>query len=139
MTITNLQVQNIIKAYRVQSAVRSRLAREKVPRTVIPRDEVTLSVESKKRLLAEKITQGVMQQILRGADRSETIEQALFRLSQEYGKDLSLVIENEETMVFKEPNPESPGETRPLSPEENQALKSRLFDITRALIYSNLI
>lgn len=139
MTITNLQVQNIIKAYRVHSAVRSRLAREKVSRNVIPRDEVTFSVESKKRLLSEKITQGVMQQVLRGAERNETIEKALSQLSQEYGMDLRFDIENEETIVFKASDPQSPGEIRQLSPEENQALKGRLFDITKALIYSNLI
>lgn len=139
MTITNFQVQNIIKAYRVQSAVRSRLAREKVTKSVIPRDEVTLSVESKKRLLAEKITQGVMQQILRGAERNETIAQALSRLSQEYGKDLSFEVENEETMVFSEADINSPGETRLLSLEENQELKGRLFDIAKSMVYDNLI
>ncbi len=139
MTISNFQVQNIIKAYRVQSAVRSRLGRDKAVKSVTPRDEVVFSAESKKRVLAEKITQGLMQELVRGAERNGTVEQALARLSQEYGKDLNFDIENEEAIVFEAADPDSPGEFRSLSPEDNQNLKGRLFDITKNMIYDNLI
>ncbi|MCX5909431.1 MAG: hypothetical protein NTY64_20240, partial [Deltaproteobacteria bacterium] len=90
MTITHFQVQNIIKAYRVQSAVRSRNTGDKTVKNVNPKDEVILSPESKKNLLAHKITQGVMQQFQRGTDRSQVVQQALQQLSQEYGKPLAL-------------------------------------------------
>ena len=104
-----------------------------------PRDEVVFSAESKKRVLAEKITQGLMQELVRGAERNGTVEQALARLSQEYGKDLNFDIENEEAIVFKAADPDSPGEFRSLSPEDNQNLKSRFFDISKNMIYNNLI
>jgi hypothetical protein len=139
VTISNFQVQNIIKAYRVQSAVRSRVGRDKAVKNVTPRDEVVFSAESKKRVLAEKITQGLMQELVRGGERNGTVEQALARLSQEYGKDLNFDIENEETIVFKAAAPDSSGEFRSLSLEDNQNLKGRFFDITKTMIYDNII
>jgi hypothetical protein len=139
MTITNFQVQNIIKAYRVQSAVRSRMGKEKNVKNVPQRDEVNFSPESKKRLLAERITEGLKQQLFRGEERSETIQRALDQLSQEYGKNLDFDIENEGSLTFTVTDPKSPGEIQMLPVEENQKLQARLFDITRNIIYDNLI
>jgi negative regulator of flagellin synthesis FlgM len=107
MTITNFQVQNIIKAYRVQSAVRSRMGKEKNVKNVPQRDEVNFSPESKKRLLAERITEGLKQQLFRGEERSETIQRALDQLSQEYGKNLDFDIGNEGSLTFTVTDPKS--------------------------------
>jgi hypothetical protein len=142
MTITHFQVQNIIKAYRVQSAVRSRISRDKsVKKTVNPRDEVTLSTESKRRLLADKITQGVMQQFVRGSGPTEVLQQALQQLSQEYGQDLTLEAAGEtgQGISFKAAASENPEEMQILSAKESQKLQNRLFDITKTMIYDNLI
>lgn len=139
MTITNFQVQNIIKAYRVQSAVRSRMGKEKNVKNVPQRDEVNFSPESKKRLLAERISEGLKQQLFRGEERSETIQRALSQLSQEYGRNLDFDIENEGSLSFTVADPNSPGEIQMLSAEENQQLQARLFDITRNIIYDNMI
>ncbi len=140
MTITHFQVQNIIKAYRVQSAVRSRIARDKPVKSVNPKDEVTLSPESKKKLLADRITQGVMQQFLRGAKPNDVIQKALEQLSQEYGKSLTVETGEEgEGISFNFVTPENPEVVQPLSPGESQKLQKRLFDITKTMIYDNLI
>jgi hypothetical protein len=141
MTITHFQVQNIIKAYRVQSAVRSRNTRDKTVKNVIPKDEVILSSESKKNLLADKITQGVMQQFQRGTDHSQVVQQALQQLSQEYGKPLALDVqgENGATISFKVVVSDKPEEIQPLPSGESQKLGQRLFDITKTMVYDNLI
>ena len=141
MTITHFQVQNIMKAYRVQSAVRSRNTRDKTVKNVNPKDEVILSPESKKNLLAHKITQGVMQQFQRGTDRSQVVQQALQQLSQEYGKPLALDAqgENGTTLSFNVVASDKPEEFLALPSGESQKLGQRLFDITKTMVYDNLI
>lgn len=139
MTISNFQVQNIIKAYRVQSALKSRQARAQANKNIIPKDEMNFSAESKKILLTDKITQGVIKQVLNGDEANETIQEALNRLSKEYGKSLEMNVENGQTFSFKVSDLQKSEKVEVLPASENERLKKRLFDITQSIIYNNLI
>jgi hypothetical protein len=139
MTISNFQVQNILKAYRVQSALKSRQAREKASKNIIPNDQVNFSAESKKRLLTDKIVQGIVKQVLKGDETNETVQDALNRLSQEYGKSLEMNVEDGETFSFKVLDPQNGDHSEPLPASENEKLKKRLVDLTEKIIYDNLV
>jgi translation initiation factor 2 alpha subunit (eIF-2alpha) len=139
MTIINYSVQQILRTYNQHLNDRSRLSKEKGYKKVVQQDDVTISQESKKKLLTDKITQEIMNQFLSGAERNETMQAIMNRLSQEYGKPLDVSSDDEQHLVFKVLHKENGGETGHLSPAANEQLKKRLFDITKSIVYDNLI
>ena len=139
MTIINYSVQQILRTYNQHLNDRSRLSKEKGYKRVVQQDAVSISQESKKKLLTDKITQEIMNQFLSGEGRNETMQAIMNRLSQEYGKPLDVSSDNEQHLVFKVLHKENGGETESLSPAENEQLKKRLFDITKSIVYDNLI
>jgi len=56
MTIINYSVQQILRTYNQHLYDRSRLSKEKGYKKVIQQDAVTISQESKKKLLTDRIT-----------------------------------------------------------------------------------
>jgi translation initiation factor 2 alpha subunit (eIF-2alpha) len=139
MTIINYSVQQILRTYHQHLNDKSRLSKEKGYKKVVQRDDVTISQESKKKLLTDKITQEITNQFLSGADRNETMQAIINQLSQEFGKPLDVSSDDEQHLVFKVLQKENGGETKSLSPPENEQLKKRLFDITKSIVYDNLI
>ena len=139
MTIINYSVQQILRTYHQHLNDRSRLSKEKGYKKVIQQDDVTISQESKKKLLTDKITQEITNQFLGGAERNETMQAIINQLSQEYGKPLDVSSDDEQHLVFKVLHKENGGETGDLSPAANEQLKKRLFDITKSIVYDNLI
>jgi hypothetical protein len=139
MIIANFHVQHILKAYSQQLSVRSRVSKDKLNKTVNQNDEVTFSQEGKKMLVIDKISQEIMSQFKNGSERNDTSREILDRLSQEYGHPLDVVSNGEQDISFKILG-ETEGETeRNLSLSENEALKKRLFDITRSVVNDHLI
>jgi translation initiation factor 2 alpha subunit (eIF-2alpha) len=139
MTIINYSVQQILRTYHQHLNDKSRLSKEKGYKRVVQQDAVSISQESKKKLLTDKITQEIMNQFLSGEGRNETMQAIMNRLSQEYGKPLDVSSDNEQHLVFKVLHKENGGETGDLSPAANEELKKRLFDITKSTVYDNLI
>jgi hypothetical protein len=139
MTITNFDVQQILRTYHRQLGERSRLSREKVDKKSVQQDAVTISQESKKRLLTDKITQEIMNQFLNGSERNETMQAIISRLSQEYGKPLDLSADDGQNLVFKVLNKENGQSEGSLSPAENEQLKKKFIDITKSIVYDNLV
>jgi len=139
MTIINYSVQQILRTYHQHLNDRSRLSKEKGYKKVIQQDDVSISQESKKKLLTDKITQEITNQFLSGADRNETMQAIINQLSQEYGKPLEVSSDDEQHLVFKILHKENGGETEVLSPAENEQVRKRLFDITKSVVYDNLI
>jgi hypothetical protein len=137
MTIINYSVQQILRTYHQQ--VNDRSPKERGYKKVVQQDGVTISQESKRKLLTDKITQEIMNQFLRGAERNETMQAIMSRLSHEYGKPLDVGSEDEQHLVFRVLHKENSGETGYLSPTENEQLKKKLFDITKSLVYDSLI
>lgn len=136
--MTNFNVKQILRTYR-QLAEKTRLSRKKVYRKLLPQDSVTLSPEGKKGLLADRITQEIVNQFLNDSERNETMQAIMSRLSQEYGKPLDVSADGGQNLVFKV-LPKEPGqEARDLSAAENEQLKKILIDITKSIVYSNLV
>jgi len=136
--ITNFNVKQILKTYHRQLAGKNRLSKKKVCGKLPPQDSVILSVEDKKGLLADRITQEIVNQFLNDSERNETMQAIMSRLSQEYGKPLDVSADGGQNLIFKV-LPNEPGqEAKDLSAAENEQLKKILIDITKSIVYSNL-
>ena len=138
MTITNFDVQQVLRTYHRQLAEKTRLSREKVYRKILQQDSITISQESRKRLLTDRITQEIKNQFLGGSERNETMEAIIGRLSQDYGKPLDVSTDGQ-NLVFKVLNEGSGQEEGNLSPAENEQLNKRFLDITKTIVYDNLV
>jgi hypothetical protein len=139
MIITDIHVQQVLKAYSRQLSSRPRLSnREKVDRDLSQKDQVTLSTESKKMWIVDKIAKEIISQMARGGERSETAKEIINRLSQEYGQPLEITSDEGNGIIFKVLGGEKDDKNLSLSPYENKRLQERLFDITKTVIYQQL-
>jgi len=139
MVITNFYLQHILKAYSQQLSNRTRVSRDKARETTVQRDEVILSQESKKKMMADKVILQLISQLTGYTERNETAQEILNRLSEEYGRPLDVSASEEEGIVFKvlsEPSGEVLGS---LPSEENEKMKKRLLEVTRSIVYAHLI
>ena len=139
MIITNFNVQHILRSYSRQLADGSRVSKSKVDKRTAQKDEVSISSESKKRLLADKISNEIISQFTNGSELTETGKNILTRLSQEYGETLELSYSEEQGMVFAVADGGGGEAPKALSAPENDQLKQRLFDITQSTVYNDLI
>jgi hypothetical protein len=137
MVIANFQVKNTLRAYGEQLADRSRFSRAKAPKTALPRDEVNLSPESKKKLMADRIAQEMVTQFNKGPELNETGREILQRLRREYGDSLTPDWKQGEGLVFRVDQGKTPKGGKFLPPAETDRLKDSLFDIARSIVYSN--
>ena len=138
MIIGDFQVQHVLRSYSRQLAEGSRVSKAKVENKISQHDEITLSPESKKRQLADKITREIITQFSNGSEMTPTGRQVLERLSREVGQPLQLSYGEEQGMSFVVPDETGQG-TRVLSGPENEELKKRLFDITQSTVYNDLL
>jgi hypothetical protein len=138
MIINNYQVQNTLRAYGQQLAEKTRLTRVKAPLKNGPKDEVIFSPESKKRLMAEKISHQIIQQFNNGSELGSTHREILSRLSQEYGQPVKVEKKEGQGVVFKISDGKSSEEARSASPEESEKIERKLFEITQSIVYNNL-
>jgi hypothetical protein len=139
MTITNFDVQQVLRTYHRQLGERSRLSREKVSKKSVQLDSVTISQESKKRLLTDRLTKEIMNQFLSGSQRNETMGAIMSQLSQEYGKPLDVSTDDGQNLVFRVLSKGNGQEAENLSPAENAQLTKKFIDITKSIVYDNLI
>ena len=138
MVITNYYLQHILKAYSQQLSNRSRVSGDKARKMTTQRDEVILSQESRKKMVADKVVLELISQLAGHTERNETALEILNRLSQEYGRPLDLSA-SEEGIVFgilSEPSGEVLGY---LPPEENEKMKKRLLEVTRSIVYDHFL
>jgi len=139
MIITDIHVQQVLKAYSRQLSSRPRLSnREKVERNLSQKDQVTLSTESKKMWIVDKIAKEIISQMARGGEHTETAKEIINRLSQEYGQPLEITSDESNGIIFKLLGGEKDDKNLSLSPSENKRLQERLFDITKTVIYQQL-
>ena len=137
MIITTFDVQQVLRTYNRQLGERSRLSKEKVGRKSAQLDSVNISNESKKRLLTEKITQEIISQLPNGSERNKSIQAIINQLSDEYGKPLDVSADDGEDLAFKVIDDGQSGGS--LSPAENEQLNKRFIDITKTIVYDNLV
>ena len=138
MTITNFDVQQVLRTYHRQLAEKTRLSREKVYKKILQQDSISISQESRKRLLTDRITQQITNQFLSNSDRNETMDTIMGQLSQDYGKPLD-VSSDGQNLIFKVLSPGNGNEAENLSPAENERLNERFIDITKTIVYDNLV
>jgi len=138
MTITNFDVQQVLRTYHRQLAEKTRLSREKVYRKILQQDSITISQESRRRLLTDRITQQITNQFLNGSERNETMDAIMGQLSQDYGKPLDVSTDGQ-NLVFKVLSNGKEQGTGNLSPAENVELNKRFIDITKTIVYDNLV
>ena len=139
MIIGDFHVQHVLRSYSRQLADGSRVTKGKVDKKTAQKDEVTISAESKKRLLADKITREIITQFSNGSELTQTGRDILDRLSREYGQPLQLSFSAQQGMSFIVPDETGGQGTRVLSGTENEELKKRLFDITQSTVYNDLV
>ena len=138
MIIANFQVQNTLRAYGQQLTDRCRFSKAKAPKTALPKDEVSLSAESKKKLMADRIAREMVSQFTQGPELNETGREILRRLSREYGHSLTPEWKKGEGLAFRVDQGKTPEGGEVLPPVETERLKESLFDIARSIVYSNL-
>jgi hypothetical protein len=139
MIITNYHVQHILKAYSQQLSVRSRISKDKMNKNAVQKDEVTLSQESKKMLVVDKIAHEMITQLSSSPERNDVGREILDRLSQAFGRPLDVTTDDGQGIVFKVVS--ETGEKVMASPSssEKESLEKKLFDITRSIVYESLI
>ncbi|MCX8117531.1 MAG: hypothetical protein N3G78_06355 [Desulfobacterota bacterium] len=139
MILTDYHVQHVLRAYTQQLSAKSRISKDKLAKQAGQRDEVTISKESKKMLIIDKIAEEIISQLVNGSPRNETGKAILNRLSQEYGKPLDVTSEDGQGMVFRILSENNGGYQEYLSPEENKFLKDKLYEVTKSFIHEHLI
>ena len=133
MGISDFRIQYILRSYSRQLANRAW-----VPRRYIKEEEVTLSAESKERLLLDSTVQEIMGQFTSESRLNGRARDILERLSLEYGQTLEISNHEGQGIVFKVLDKGS-GEVKPLSASENERLEKRLFDLTQSTVYDDLV
>lgn len=139
MIIANFQVQLTLRTYGEQLADRSRFSRAKAPKTASLQDEFSLSAESKKKLMADRIAQEMVAQFKQGPELNETGREILRRLRREYGDCLTPDWKQGEGLVFRVEQGNTPEGAKFLPPAETDGLKDSSFDIARSFIYNCFI
>ncbi len=139
MILTDYHVQHVLRAYSQQLSVKSRISKEKIAKQMGQRDEVTLSKESRKMLIIDKIAEEIVSQLTNGTPRNETAKAILQRLSQEYGRPLDVASEDGQGMVFRVLSENNDGVKEYLAPTENNLLKKRLYEVTKSFVNEQLI
>jgi hypothetical protein len=139
MVITSYHIQNILRTYSQQLSEGSRLARTRKMDGVDRNDFVKISTEARKRYMIEKISQEMVQNLGSGLERNNTAEEILNRLSREYGQPLDVDLKADQGLVFKIRGRDDGQVPESLSPAASEQLKTRLMDITKAVISDNLL
>jgi hypothetical protein len=139
MVITSYHIQNILRTYSQQLSEGTRLARTRKMDKVDRDDFVKISTEARKRYMIEKISQEMVQNLGSGLERNNTAEEILNRLSREYGQPLDVDLKEDQGLVFKIKGRDDGQVPESLSPAASEQLKTRLMDITKAVISNNLL
>jgi len=139
MVITSYHIQNILRTYSQQLSEGSRLARVRKMDNVDRNDFVKISTEARKRYMIEKISQEMVQNLGSGPERNNTAQEILNRLSREYGQPLDVALKEDQGLVFKVLGQDDGQALAALSPADSEQLKTRLMDITKAVISDNLL
>ncbi len=139
MIITDIHVQQILRAYSKQLSSKPRIhPKEKVEKNTPSKDQVTLSSESRKMWMVEKIAKEIIFQLTNGGEQTETTKEILNRLSEEYGYPLEISSKDGKELIFNVPTKEKEGGKITLSPSENKRLQERLLDIAKTIIHQQI-
>lgn len=139
MIITDLNVQHILRAYSKQLSSKPRTSpKERVEKNFSQKDQVTLSSESRRIWVVDKIAKEIISQLSNGGEQTETAMEILNRLSEEYGRPLEVSSNEEKELIFKVHTEEKEGGKITLPPHENKRLQERLLEIAKTVIQKQI-
>lgn len=135
MIITDLHVQNILRAYSKQLSLRPKVS-NKQEKSTTQKDQISLSIEGKKMWVIDKIAKELINQLVSKKERRDIEKEILNRLSEEYGYPLEVIKDDGRGLIFR--RVEKEGDNSFLPSSENERLEKRLFEITKEMIYQQL-
>ena len=138
MDIYPIYTQRVLKAYNEQLSMRPRTSKGK-KNSFAPGDVIMISPESKKKAMAIKIAQEIVNNLTKNSQRDRMAEEVMNQLSQTFGQSLEVVEKTGgEGLVFMVASEKQGEPPRYVSREENETLRQKLFDIAQTIVYRNL-
>ncbi len=142
MSITTYQVQNILRTYGKQLGRARKAVGAQAPKTngTVAPDQVEVSNDARRRQVIAKIAQEIIGQITSQNHPKTPLEnQALNRLSEEFGQPLEVFRDPDGNTRFAVIDPQTKQVTEELTPEENRQLSERFLEITKAVVNETMI
>ena len=145
MAITSFEVQNILRTYAKQLSRGQRLARHRAASKAPKGDQVNISIEARRKQVIEKITTEIVNNIgsrLPGGGQGlgGVEDQALRRLSEEYGRNLDISHDEKNgQLLFRVIDADTGNVVEDLGVRESAGLQDRLYTITQQIIDQNMI
>jgi hypothetical protein len=137
MDINPIYTQRVLKAYNEQMSMRPRTSKGK-KNSLAPGDVIMISPESKKKAMAVKISQEIVNNLTKNTPRDRMADEVMNQLSLTYGQSLEVEETTGEGLVFMVASEKQGEPPRYVSKEENETLRQKLFDIAQTIVYRNL-
>jgi hypothetical protein len=137
MVINPIYTQKVLKAYNLQLSMRARTSKGK-KNGLAPGDVITISPESKKKSLAAKISQEIVNNLTKNSPRDRMADEVMNQLSRTYGQSLNVEEKTGEGLAFMVASEKQGDPPRYVSREENETLRQKLLDIAQTIVYRNL-
>jgi hypothetical protein len=137
MDINPIYTQRVLKAYNEQMSMRPRTSKGK-KNSLAPGDVLMISPESKKKAMAVKISQEIVNNLTKNTPRDRMADEVMNQLSLTYGQSLEVEETTGEGLVFMVASEKQGEPPRYVSKEENETLRQKLFDIAQTIVYRNL-
>lgn len=137
MDINPIYTQRVLKAYNEQLSMRPRTSKGK-KNSLAPGDVIMISPESKKKAMAVKISQEIVNNLTKNTPRDRMADEVMNQLSLTYGQSLEVEETTGEGLVFMVASEKQGEPPRYVSREENETLSQKLFDIAQTIVYRNL-
>ena len=131
MEITSYHVNNILKAYGKQLSLSRRGPKHKELSPVNRSENITISGEAKRQSVIEKVTADIVDRIVHSGPQNAMEKEAFQALENEYGHELVTEEVGNMELVFKVIDKDNGEEIKTLSLEDSNVLKSRLEEITK--------
>jgi hypothetical protein len=103
-----------------------------------PGDVITISPESKKKSMAAKISQEIVNNLTKNSPRDRMADEVMNQLSRTYGQSLEVEEKTGQGLAFMVASEKKGDPPRYVSREENETLIQKLLDITQTIVYRNL-
>jgi hypothetical protein len=137
MVINPIYAQKVLKAYNLQLSMRARTSKGK-KNGLAPGDVITISPESKKKSMAAKISQEIVNNLTKNSPRDRMADEVMNQLSRTYGQSLEVEEKTGQGLAFMVASEKKGDPPRYVSREENETLIQKLLDITQTIVYRNL-
>jgi hypothetical protein len=137
MVINPVYTQKVLKAYNLQLSMKARPSKGK-KNGLAQGDVITISHESKKKSMAAKISQEIVNNLTKNFPRDRMADEVMNQLSRTYGQSLEVEEKTGEGLAFRVSSEKQGNPPRYVSREESETLRQKLLDIAQTIVYRNL-